>query len=53
MRWRSHIRMRVKGRFEGGIGIRGYDGEAAELVHVNAAGVTFVFVVYDGQIIWP
>ena len=42
------IEMLVKGRFLGSARMQGYDGGAAELVHISADGITVVALVHDG-----
>ena len=38
----------VKGRRDGSSRVQGYDGDAAELVHISADGVAVVALVHDG-----
>jgi len=42
------IEMLVKGRFFGSTGISGYDGGAAELVHISTDGIAVVALIHDG-----
>ena len=45
--------MLVKGRFYRSAGVHGYDGDAAELVHISTDGVAVVALVHDGESVWP
>jgi len=47
------IEMLVKGWFYRSAGVDGYDGDAAELVHISADGVAVVALVHDGESVWP
>ena len=47
------IEMLVKRRFPGSAGVHGYDGDAAELVHISAVGVAVVALVHDGESAGP
>ncbi len=43
------IEVLVKVGFGGTITPRGYDGDAAELVHISADGVAVISLVHDGE----
>lgn len=43
------IEVLVKGRFLRSAGVHGYDGDAAELVHISADGVAVVALVHDDE----
>jgi hypothetical protein len=41
------VKMLVKGRLECSIGVHGYDGDAALLVHISTEGVAVVALVHE------
>lgn len=46
------IEMLVKVGFGGTIGLRGYDGDSAELIHKSADRVAVIPFVHDGEGVW-
>src|SRR5882762_9213215 len=43
------VEMLVKGGFLRSAGVYGYDGDAAELVHISTDGVAVVALVHEGE----